>query len=57
MITNDYKNGAYKARKTGKGATVLSEPSIISQTIAGLLGGFIWGAPIAFYIITNYSGV
>ena len=57
MITNDYKNGAYKARKTGKGATVATEPSILCQTIAGLLGGFIFGAPIAFYIITNYSGV
>tara|TARA_R110000782_G_scaffold57599_3_gene120878 strand:- start:1010 stop:1183 length:174 start_codon:yes stop_codon:yes gene_type:complete len=57
MITPDYKNGAYKTRKTGKGATVLSEPSILCQTITGLLGGFILGAPVAFYIITNYSGV
>ena len=57
MITNDYKNGAYKARKTGKGATIASEPSILAQTITGLLSGFILGAPIAFYLITNYSGV
>ena len=57
MITHDYKNGAYKARKTGKGATIASEPSILCQTITGLLGGFILGAPVAFYIITNYSGV
>ena len=57
MITPDYKNGAYKARKRGKGATVASEPSILCQTITGLLSGFILGAPVAFYIITNYSGV
>ena len=57
MITKDYKNGAYKTRKAGKGATVVSEPSILCQTITGLLSGFILGAPIAFYIITNYSGV
>ena len=57
MITNDYKNGAYKTRKTGKGATVASEPSILCQTITGLLSGFILGAPVAFYVITNYSGV
>ena len=57
MITPDYKNGAYKTRKTGKGATVVSEPSILCQTITGLLSGFILGAPVAFYVITNYSGV
>ncbi len=57
MITPDYKNGAYKARKTGKGATALILPSILAQTITGLLSGFILGAPIAFYIITNYSGI
>ena len=57
MITNDYKNGAYKARKAGKGATVASEPGILAQTITGLLSGFILGAPVAFYLITNYSGV
>jgi len=56
MITNDYKNGAYKTRKAGKGATVLILPSILAQTITGLLSGFMLGAPIAFYIITNYSG-
>jgi hypothetical protein len=57
MITNDYKNGAYKARKVGKGATIASEPSILCQTITGLLSGLILAAPIAFYLITNYSGV
>jgi len=56
MITHDYKNGAYKTRKSGKGATIASEPSILAQTITGLLSGFILAAPIAFYIITNYSG-
>lgn len=56
MITHDYKNGAYKTRKAGKGATIASEPSILAQTITGLLSGFMLGAPIAFYIITNYSG-
>lgn len=57
MITHDYKNGAFKPRKTGKGATVVTEPSILCQTITGLLSGFILGAPVAFYLITNYSGV
>ena len=56
MITHDYKNGAYKTRKSGKGATIASEPSILAQTITGLLSGFMLGAPVAFYIITNYSG-
>ena len=56
MITHDYKNGAYKTRKSGKGATIASEPSILAQTITGLLSGFMLAAPIAFYIITNYSG-
>jgi hypothetical protein len=57
MITHDYKNGVYRTRKKGKGATVASEPSILCQTITGLLAGLILSAPVAFYIITNYSGV
>jgi len=55
MITNDYKNGAYKydTRKSKSGATYNSQYTIkqfLIETLAGIAGAAILCAPFAVYL-------
>lgn len=54
MITNDYKNGAYKydTRKSKSGATYNGQYTIkqfLIETLAGIAGAVILCAPFAVY--------